>query len=198
MMKLQSINSEYQRRPTRIFTENTNSPSGTLNSSSIKSRLATSNNNTSRLKCSTITKVPPANKSRLKQHIVKNIQTNSNSTQTQNDPDQSKFLSKLAKPTAIRVRPTSLALKSPQDQQSSRKIPTKLCTTSTLPKLQTNLGANDVSCIETDNNCTKTSPRFSSSSESTINTKSLSLSGVRTQDLFKRKTSIIRQGKLIS
>lgn len=194
-MKLQNISSEYQRRPTRIVAGNTNSICDITNNS--KSRLATSSNNTSRLKCSTITKVPPANKSRLKLQIVNNIQANSNSNPTQhqqNDSNQSKFLSKLAKPTLVRTRPTSLALKSSQDQQSSyrKNSNTKLsCTTSTLPKLQTKHDASGINHSDSGNNNTKTSSRLSSSSESTPGTKNLSL---KTQNLIKRKTSIIRQG----
>lgn len=190
MMKLQSISNEYQRRPTRIVAGN--SICDTINNNN-KSRLATSSNNASRLRCSTITKVPPANKSRLKQQIESSIQTHSNSTQNQqlhlqNESNQTKFLSKLAKPTTIRARPTSLALKSPRDQQINRKIQTKV---SILPKFQPKHVTNISSYGENCHN--KTSSRLNSSSESIPTNKNLSLNS-KTQNIIKRKTTILRQG----
>lgn len=193
MMKLQSISSEFQRRPTRIAAGNSICDTTNNNNNSNKSRLATSSNNASRLRCSTITKVPPANKSHLKQQIESNIQISSNSTQNQqqqqqNESNQSKFLSKLAKPTTIRARPTSLALKSPRDQQINRKTPTKV---SILPKFQSKHDTNSSSYGENCHN--KTSSRVNSSSELTPNNKNLSLSS-KTQSIIKRKTTILRQG----
>lgn len=101
MLKLQYNNTESQRRPSRI------------SASVYGDRLATSDdtNRTSRmLKCSTITKVPPA-KSRLKQPVAGLLVTMANTTNTADK--QSPKPSRLARlsTTANRNRPSSLSLK---------------------------------------------------------------------------------------
>lgn len=208
MIKLQNVtNSEYQRRPTRIVANET--PNNININSHRSSRLATSCNSTSRLKCSTITKVPPANKCRLKQPVVSANNSNQPNDHQQDDTNHSKFLSRLAKPTtttSLRARPTSLALKcSHETNQTSRQgislVPAKVSYSSILPKLQTQTQAQRQ---QDTSNSDKTASRSASSrlvqpSESILNnnaSKNLTSSKSHpTTTTIKRKNPIIRHGK---
>lgn len=116
-----NINADSQRRPTRISLPNFNNiisskeaPSNNRNTFNNKIYQENQSSN-SRLKCSTIAKVPPA-KSRLKQPmaVVSSSSMAAAAVAATPAPDHQK--SRLAKPSASalipKVRPASLALRS--------------------------------------------------------------------------------------
>lgn len=132
MLELQYNNSENQRRPSRI--------SASICSDSLTS--SGDNRNCRMLKCSTITKVPPA-KSRLKQPVAGLVVATSTSTTTNNMENQAtQKPSRLARLSTAnnRVRPTSLSLRNvaPTARTSSQMISSSYkqqnLSTSTLPQ----------------------------------------------------------------
>lgn len=169
---LQYNNQENQRRPSRI------------SASVCGAGLATSGDNRRMLKCSTISKVPPA-KSRLKQPVAGLVAT-TNPMPTNSDKDACPAAQKPSRLARLstsnnRVRPTSLSLKNvaPTVRMSSQMISTsfkQISSTSTIPQATkraepTNFARNLLP-TKLDISKTSSNPNKSQSMQSTVRRKS--------------------------